>query len=230
MIVSDVMTRGVTTVAPTDPLRKVAQVMLQYEVSGLPVIEGGRLVGIISEGDFLRRIETGTERHRPRWLEWLISPGQLAGEFAHAEGRTVDEVMTRDVATIGPDAPLEQAVSLMESRKVKRLPVVQGDALVGILSRANLVHAFIVGSKRLDREPGSDTAIRQRLTAELKRPSWAPGGAIDFAVENGIVDLQGVISDERQRAALRVLAENIPGVIEVRDHLLEVNSSEIMPL
>ena len=153
MLVSDVMTRGVSTVAPTDPLRKAAHLMLQYEISGLPVVDRGRLVGIISEGDFLRRVETGTEQHRPRWIEVMFGPHQLTELQARAEGRTVGEVMSRNVVTIGEDATLEEAVSLMERHGVKRLPVVAGDAPIGILTRANLVHAFMVATAEKDRLP-----------------------------------------------------------------------------
>jgi CBS domain-containing protein len=141
----------VSTVAPSDPLRKAAHLMLQYEVSGLPVVDRGKLVGIISEADFLRRIETGTERHRPRWIEMMFSQRQLAEETARAQGSTVGEVMSRNVVTIREDAQLEEAVSLMERHGIKRLPVIEGEALIGILTRANLVHAFIIASAEQDR-------------------------------------------------------------------------------
>ena len=146
MLVADVMTRGVSTVAPTDPIRKAAQLMLQYEISGLPVVERGRLVGIISEGDFLRRVETGTERHRPRWIEVMFGARQLSTEAARAQGHTVGEVMTPNVVTIREDATLVEAVSLMELHGVKRLPVMQGEALIGIITRANLLHAFMMAT------------------------------------------------------------------------------------
>src|SRR4029077_11235625 len=122
-----VMTRGVISLASDDSMRKAAQLMLQYEMSGFPVMDRSKLVGIISEGDFLRRTETGTERHRGRWIEFLVGPGRLADEYAHAHGRAVDEVMTREVVTVAEDTPLEEAVRLMEHHRIKRLPVVKGD-------------------------------------------------------------------------------------------------------
>src|SRR6266704_1812224 len=138
MKVTDVMTRGVISIAPDDLMRKAAQLMLQYDVSGFPVLDRGELVGIITEGDFLRRGETGTERHRTRWIEVLAGPGRLAEEYAHAHGRKVGEVMTREVVTIAEDASLEEAVRLMERYHINRLPVVKSDTMVGILSRGNL--------------------------------------------------------------------------------------------
>ena len=143
MNVGDVMTRGVISVSPADTMQKAAQMMLQYDLSGLPVLEQGRLVGIITEGDFLRRSAAGEEQRGPRWIEFLASPEQLAHEFTDAYRRTVRDVMTRNVITIDPDEPLSEAVRLMEQHSVKRLPVVRGEAIVGILSRANLLHAFL---------------------------------------------------------------------------------------
>jgi CBS domain-containing protein len=137
MKVAEVMTRGVISIASTDSMKKAAQLMLQYDMSGFPALDRGKLVGIITEGDFLRRAEIGTERHRIRWIELVVAPGQLAEEYAHAHGRKVEEVMTRDVVTVAEDASLEEAVRLMERHHIKRLPVVKGGTMVGILSRAN---------------------------------------------------------------------------------------------
>src|SRR6266702_3357963 len=219
MNVADVMTRGVISIAPDDLMRKAAQLMLQYDVSGFPVLDRSELVGIITEGDFLRRGETSTERHRTRWIELLAGSGRLAEEYAHAHGRKVGEVMTREVVTVAEDASLEEAVRLMERYHIKRLPVVKSDTMVGILSRGNLVRAFIMGSPKTVTVPVGDAAIREQLTEALTRQPWAPHGSVDVVVENGVVGLQGVILDERQRAAFRIAAENIPGVKEVHDHL-----------
>ncbi len=227
MKVADVMTRGVISLASDDSMRKAAQLMLQYEMSGFVVIDRGKLVGIVTEADFLRRSETGTERHRGRWIEFLVGPGRLAEEYAHAHGRTVDEVMTREVVTVAENTSLEEAVRLMEHHRIKRLPVVKGDAVVGIITRANLLRAFLMGSPKTPAPPVSDAAIHEKLVAELDEKPWAPRGSFSAVVENGVVDLQGIISDERQRVALRIAAENIPGVKQVRDHLLELDRSAV---
>ena len=223
MKVAEVMTRGVISIAPTDSMKKAAHLMLQYDMSGFPVMDRGKLVGIVTEGDFLRRAEIGTERYRTRWIELLVAPGQLAEEYAHARGRKVEEVMTRDVVTVAGEASLEEAVRLLERHHIKRLPVVKDGTMVGILSRANLLHAFVVGTSEASTAPMSDAAIRDALMATLNKEPWAPHGAVNAIVENGIVDFGGVIRDERQRLALRIAAENIPGVKEVRDHRLELD-------
>lgn len=221
MRVADIMTRGVISLAPEDTVRKAAELMLRYDMSGFPVLDHGKLVGMITQGDFLRRAETGTERHRSRWVEFFADPGRLAEEYAHSHARAVGEVMTRDVVTVDEDASLEEAVQLMERHHVKRLPVVGRGGMVGIISRTNLLHAFLAGAPQDTGSPLGDAAIEERLKAELRHQPWISRGAVQATVENGVVVLEGVIRDERQRAALCVAAENIPGVKQVIDRLRE---------
>jgi CBS domain-containing protein len=227
MKVADVMTRGVISVAPEDSMRKAALLMLQYDVSGFPVLDRGKLVGMVTEGDFLSRVETGTERRQTRGIEFLIDPGRLASEYAHAHGRKVADVMSRDVVTVAEDASLEHAVRLMERHYIKRLPVVRGSAMVGILTRADILHAFIVGSPKPQGASVSDGAIREQLMAELEKQPWAPHRSVNVVVDNGIVEFQGSVRDERQRVALRIIAENIPGVQAVRENLRILEPSAI---
>jgi CBS domain-containing protein len=131
--------------------------------------------------------------------------------------------MTRDVVTIAEDAALDDAVELMERYHVKRLPVVKGDAMVGIVSRVNLLHAFLVGAPKDAPAPLDDNAICDRLTAELKSQPWLPRGSVQAIVKEGVVVLQGTVRDQRQRTALRVAAENVPGVKQVIDDLREID-------
>jgi CBS domain-containing protein len=222
MNAADVMTRDVITVGPDSSIMAAARLMLQHRISGLPVVDaGGALVGILTEGDFLRRSETGTQRKRSRWLEFIIGPGKLAAEYAHESGRKVDEVMTDAVHTVAEDTPLDQIVHLMERHRIKRLPVLRGSALVGIVTRANVLRAVVRLAHEAKPASASDTEIRTRLIKELKALPWAP--AIGVAVNDGVVRLSGVLTDERQRAALRVAAENIPGVKNVVDDLVWVD-------
>src|ERR1700682_1414402 len=126
MRVRDVMTPDVLSISPDASVLEAVDVMLQKGISGLPVVDAaGKLVGIVTEGDFLRRRETGTQRHRPRWIEFLIGPGRLASEYVHTSGRKVCEVMTEGVKTVEGNTPLEHAVQLMERYRIKRLPVVE---------------------------------------------------------------------------------------------------------
>jgi CBS domain-containing protein len=220
MRVKDVMTRPVVAVSPEASIFEAVRLMLQRKISGLPVVDrSGRLVGMVTEADFLRRSETGTVRRRPRWIEFIVGPGKLAEEYVHVSGRRVDEVMTREVRTIHEDAPLEEVVSIMDRYRIKRVPVVCSHVVIGIVTRADLVHAVMTAAKRS--RPGSteDAAIRERLLSHLGAEKWAPAGSIDVDVVDGIVTLSGILMDERQRAALCVAAENIPGVKKVEDRL-----------
>ena len=223
MNASDVMTREILSVGPDTTVAEAIRTMLDNRISGLPVIdEAGRLVGILTEGDLMRRGETGTERQRPRWLEILMGPGRLAGEYVRTHGRKVDGIMTRDVVSVTPDTPLKEVVELMERRRIKRMPVLDGDVLVGILSRADLLRALLGALEEKPAPVPSDEEIRDRSLAELARAAWVPRDGVTITVENGVVDLNGVILDEKERGALRVAAENAPGVRAVEDHLVWV--------
>jgi CBS domain-containing protein len=194
--------------------------MLQYKISGLPVVDAaGTLVGMVTEGDFLRRVETDTQRRRPRWIEFLLGPGRLASEYVHSSGRKVEEVMTSEVQAVQETTPLEDVVGLMERRRIKRVPVQRGQELVGIVTRANLMRALMGSMKAEQPLPADDAAIRERLRAELEKQPWAPAATIDIDVNDGVVTLSGTILDDRERQALCVAAENTPGVRKVEDRL-----------
>jgi len=231
MKVKDVMTSPVLSVESESPISQAIQLMLEKRISGLPVLDGqGRLVGIVTEGDFLRRTETGTQRRRSRWLEFLIGPGRLADEYTRSHGRKVIDVMTPDPVTINEQTSLEQVVQIMEKHRIKRLPVLREQKLVGIVSRANLLHALAGVASDIKPVTTSDEAIREQLLAELGRQSWAPAALINAIVKQGVVELWGTITDERERQAIIVAAENVPGVKGVRDHLvwIEPNTGTVI--
>ena len=221
MQVRDVMTRNVISVHARQSVLEAAQLMLHNRVSGLPVVDAaGALIGIVTEGDFLRRGEIGTQRQRPKWLEFLLGPGRLAAEYVHATGRMVEEVMTPDPATVSEDDSLETVVELMERRHVKRLPVLRNGRMVGIVSRANLMDAMTEQARYTHGPAPDDGTIRDRILAALADVNWAPN--VNVAVHNGVAELSGIITDERERKGLMVAAENVTGVKEVHDHLVWV--------
>jgi CBS domain-containing protein len=219
----DVMTWGVISVQSNASVMRAVQLMLQNKISGLPVVDDkGSLVGMVTEGDFLRRGELGTQRRRPRWLEFLVGPGRLAEEYVHACGRKVDEIMTPDPYTVSVDAPLDEVVRLMERHRIKRLPVVEDGKPVGMVSRANLLTAFASAGREKAGPTADDAEIRERILAECANQPWAP--QINVVVKNGVVELRGCITDEREREAFIVAAENVPGVKAVHDHLVWVDA------
>jgi CBS domain-containing protein len=221
MNAGDVMTHSTVTIEPDASIMYAIQLMLKLRISGLPVVDNtGTLVGILTEGDLLRRAELGTQKRRPRWIEFLIGPGRLASEYVSACGRKVHEVMTTPVHTVTQDTPLTDVVKIMESRQVKRLPVVRDNRVVGILSRTNLLRALVSIARDTKPTNVTDATIRRHLLAELAKQSWAPTALVDVIVKNGAVHLWGTLTDERQRQGIRVVAENTPGVKRVEDHLV----------
>jgi len=221
MKASEVMTRDVLTVGPQTAVAEAIRLMLDNSVSGLPVLaDNGKVVGILTEGDLLRRSETGTERHRPRWLEILMGPGRMAGEYIRTHGRRVEEIMTTDLISVAPDTPLDEVVSLMERRRIKRVPVLDDDALLGIVSRADLLRSLLQALDAPHSEALGDDEILEQILAELAKAAWVPRDGLSITVQNGVVDLNGVILEEKEREALRVVAENAPGVRAVEDHLV----------
>jgi CBS domain-containing protein len=226
MKAKDIMTRGVISVAPETSVIRAAELMLQYDISGFPVIErSGKLVGIVTESDFLRRAEIGTERYRQRWRAPPADAGRLAEEYVRTHAGTVEQVMSREMVTVAEDAPLGDVVNLMESRHIRRVPVMRNGAVVGIVSHRDLLHAFVSLAKKPAPPSGGDMAIRRQILAEIEQQEWAPRAVIAASVIAGVVELRGVIIDERQRAALRVLVGNVPGVKSVRDLLVQADSS-----
>jgi CBS domain-containing protein len=223
MKAADIMTPKVLSVDPDTPILEAMQLMLVNGVSGLPVIDQhGSLVGIVTEGDFLRRVETGTEKKRPKWLELFVGPGRLAEDYVHTHGRRVGEVMTPDPFTIAEDTRLEDVVDSMERHRIKRMPVVREGRVVGIVSRADLLHALARLVRTLAASPRTDEDIRKHVLWALAAEAWVPKSFIEVEVHDGVVELQGRILDERERQALRVVVENVPGVKAVKDHLVWV--------
>jgi CBS domain-containing protein len=226
MKAKDVMTFPVASVEPGATVWQAVQMMLQKRISGLPVIDkDGRLVGIVTEGNLLRRSETGTEQRRPRWLELLVGAGRLADEYTRAHGRKVNEVMTRELITAGEDTPIGEIVDLMERHQIKRIPIVRDNHVVGIVSRANLLHALASVSPEAPPPVHADETIRALLLTEFGKQRWAQTALmyVNPIVRNGVLDLWGTITDERERQALIVAAENVPGIKELRDHLVLID-------
>jgi CBS domain-containing protein len=219
-----IMTRSVISVTPDTSIIEAAAIMLKRHVSGLPVVDAaGKLVGIVSEGDFVRRGEIGTQRKRGRWLKFILGPGKSASDFVHEHGRKVSEVMTTSPLTITEDAALAEIVDIMERNNVKRLPVMNGDRVVGIVSRANLLQAVASLARQVPDPTADDDHIRKRVIDVLERNEWCPFG-LNVIVRDGIVHLSGVITDESTRQAAVVAAENVDGVKKVHDHLCWVDT------
>jgi CBS-domain-containing membrane protein len=218
-----IMTRDVITVTPHTGIEDAANIMLRTHISGLPVVDdAGQLVGIVSESDFLRRSEIGTGRKRAKWLQFLMGPGWAASDFVHERGRKVEDVMTQDPVTVGEETPLEDLVRLMEKNDIKRLPVLSGKRLVGIVTRSNLLQAVATLAHEIPDPTADDDHIRERITRAVNATDWRPIG-FEVSVRNGVVHLHGIITTDQARQATIVAAENTAGVKQVHDHLCFVD-------
>lgn len=224
----DVMTPNVITVDPETSVQALAALLSEKGISGAPVVDvGGRMIGIVSEGDLLHRAELGTERRSERrsawWLEHFASG--LARDYVKSHGRTARDIMTRDVVTVTEDTDLADVAALLETKRIKRVPVVRDGKVVGIVSRANLVRALAATTAAPTSDTGDDDrAIRDKLLAELGRQEWAAKvWAQDVIVSGGVVHLWfGSDEPEERRQAVRVAAENIAGARGVEEHLVPI--------
>lgn len=213
-----IMAKPVITVSPDATILEAVNVMLKHHVSGLPVVDAaGKLVGIVSEGDFLRRNEIGTQRRRGRWLRSIFGPS-TARDFVCENGRKISEVMTPEPFTVAEGRPLGDVVDLMEAKNVKRLPVMRGDRLVGIVTRSNILQAVASLARHVPDPTADDDHIRDRVIRAIEKQDWAPFG-LSVIVRDGIVHLSGILLDVGGREAAIVAAENVEGVVKVHDHL-----------
>jgi CBS domain-containing protein len=215
------MTTKIVTVTPDTRVEAIARLLLERGISGVPVVAAdGRLVGIVTEGDLMRRPDIGTERHRGWWL-WLFGDErERAAEYARAHGSRADEVMTRNVVTVTEETTVGEIARLLEAHRIKRVPVVRGGRLVGIVSRANLLHGLAArpAPPPPDR-PLDDRAVRDRIMEVLTREDLMAQGPLNVTVTDGVVELWGLVESEEGRLAVRVAVENVPGVRAVRDNL-----------
>ena len=221
----DIMTSTVFTVTPDTTIREIADLLLSRRISGVPVLDGERLVGIVSEGDLLRRYEIGTDRRNagnPWWMRFFQGAIDPA-EYVKSHAVRAADVMTRAVVSVAEDTPAPRIAGLFEKHGIKRVPVLRGQRLVGIVTRANLVQA-LARTARPEQSPQSDGIIRSKLIGELGMQEWWHSTS-NAVVEDGIVHFWGVYESEDAKRAARVAAENVPGVRGIVDH--RVNGADL---
>lgn len=215
----DIMTQPVITVDPDTEVPRIAELLLEHRISAVPVVTGGSLVGIVSEGDLLRRHETGTERRHPWWLQMLGSVDEMARDYVQSHGLRARDVMQAPVVTVTEDTPTTEIAEILETRRIKRVPVVRDGEVVGIVSRANLLRAVAAQRRRPPTEDADDAAIAQAVRQRIREAPWAKPLVINVTVTDGHVELWGLVRSETQRHGLRLLAERTPDVRGVTDRL-----------
>jgi CBS domain-containing protein len=220
----DVMVRDVVTVHADTEMAEAIKLLSEHDVSALPVVDAdGRLIGLISEADLLHRVELGTEKRRPWWLEAVTGASTLAHDFAKSHGKKVEELMTPGVISVGEDTPLSEIAALLERKRIKRVPITRDGKLVGIVSRSNLIQALASAVGHGAETRDHDLDIREELLVRLQGQSWTDFGSRNIIVSGGTVHLWGLISSASEREALIALAEGVPGVVSVTDEMFAIH-------
>jgi CBS domain-containing protein len=216
---ADIMTTKMIVVAPDTPVREIAKLLYARRISGAPVVDSnGAVVGVVSEGDLMKHVDAIGEQRRSWWLTLFADEGGLARDYAKTHARLARDVMTLDVISVVPTASVAEVANTLERHRIKRVPVVQDGRLIGIVTRGNLLQAL--GTTDVSKPVSlDDRTIRERLLAELDAQPWTSMGMKNIVVRDGVVHFWGFVENEDERGALRVAAENTPGVKAVEDHL-----------
>jgi CBS domain-containing protein len=229
MKVLDMMTRSPVTTSPDARLLDAAEAVLLANVSALPVVSGDQLVGIMTEGDLMRRWEAGTDRKYPGFAIVRIGIDRMAADFVRSHGGYVRELMTTTLVSVEEGAPVEDAIRLLERHGFKQLPVTREGKLSGMITRRNVLESFVRNARRMTGGEHSDEDIKRALLAIYTREPWAPLDRIDLRVKDGVVEITGSVERESQRQAVVAAAEGMPGVKKVIDHMRGADEVEAGP-
>lgn len=221
MRAADVMTTNVCVASPEAPIHEIAREMWDRRISAVPVVDDeDRVLGVVSEGDLVRRAELGTDR-RSWWLDLFTSDRSLAGDYVKTHGRTARDVMTKPAVTVAEDVDLAEIARLLETKRIKRVPVVRDGKLVGIVSRADIVRALVAVGPRWNQPIISDERVRQDMLAELKKLPFAIAAHTNVIVDDSAVHVWGHVDSPEQRRAILLAAEEKAGGRKVMDHLVD---------
>lgn len=213
------MTPDVVTVRPDTPVREIARILVDNRIGAVPVVDGdGSLVGIVSEADLMRRVESHTERRPSRWAALLLTPDEQLEAYRKTQGRRAQDVMTAQVVSADEDTDVRSIATLLEEHGVKHVPIVRGSELVGIVSRANLLHGLATATIA-SKATADDASIRTGVLETLRSLPGMHAGTINVTVSEGVVHIWGLAESEAAKAAATVAAENTPGVRGIENHL-----------
>ena len=230
MNASDIMTRNVVSVSPDTTVPELVNLLLGRNISGAPVVDAaGILVGVVTEGDLVRRAELGTEKKRGGWLSFFTGTATMAQEYVRSHATKVSDIMSPGVVAVERTASLAEIADLMEAKHIRRVPVVDGGKVVGIVSRANLLRAWASLPAEAAPANADDSSIRTALLEELAHQNWTRRPENSVVVTEGVVHLWGLAATEEEKRALELAAEKTPGVKGVRNHIV-VLEAEPYPL
>lgn len=220
----DIMTTNVATVSPGTPVAEIARSMLKRGISAVPVVEDdGKVVGIVSEGDLIRRLRPDGASHGSWWLGLLAAPEERADTFIREHGRTARDVMSEKVTTVEETAAVAKIAETLEGKHIKRVPVLRDGKLVGIVSRADLLRGIASGGEvAAGKGPGCDRVLRDRIQDRIAATGIARSGFMQVVVSNGVAHLWGLTGSDTEREAVCLAAEEIVGAGKVEDHMTEM--------
>ena len=222
MKAKDVMTTEVVYADPETSVRSIAQTLLKRRISAVPVADDdGRVIGIVSEGDLMRRPESETERPRSWWLELIERPEDRASRYLKSHGLTARDVMTREPVTVTEDTPLEEIAILLERNAIKRVPVLRDGKLVGIVSRADLLHGLVARAVQAAKPVPVAPPTREAVIAGI-RDADLSFHYVNVVVADDTVHLWGAVDSALQRDAIALAARRTPGVTRVENHLVVI--------
>ena len=220
MHAADIMTRNVATLGPEATVQEIAELLMARHISAVPIVDGsGSVVGMVSEGDLIRRQEMGTDRHPSWWLELLGSGQERASDYVKSHGRVAKEIMSTDVISVAPDASLSEIAELLESERIKRVPVVENGSLVGLVSRADLVRGLATYKSSPQKTTMGDRELREAVTQAISKEAGDARTFVNVIVSEGVVHLWGGVGSKDEKTAARIAAESVAGAGTVVDHL-----------
>jgi CBS domain-containing protein len=217
----DVMTPNVVSVPIDMAVPEIAEMLLERRISAVPVVDAsGHVVGVISEGDLIRRPELGTDKPRSRWLRFFMSDEDRARDFMKTHGLHARDVMSQPVVSVSPDATLTDVVNLMTTRRIKRVMVLEHGKLAGVVTRSDLLRTLHAREAMpTEGVPRDDSSVRERILKTIDEQGWAASAIINVQVTDGTAYLWGVVDSDEQRKAILVAVEGVPGVRAIEDHL-----------
>jgi len=218
MQAKDIMTKNVTTVGEDATVQEIANLLLERRISAVPVVDrSGLVIGMVSEGDLMRRAETGTERHLSWWLGLLVSPDEKSIAYVKSHGGHAADVMTRGVVSLDEHDTLEAIADRLEKHHIKRAPVIRDGKIIGIVSRADLLHG-LVARQAAPVATTEDSTIRSKIEAALD-DAGVNRTFVNVVVSGAVVHLWGAVDSDSQKQAARVTAEGVSGVEGVQDQI-----------
>jgi CBS domain-containing protein len=220
MDAQETMTKDVITVGPQTTVGEIAGLLVRHRISAVPVVaEDDRVVGIVSQTDLGHRSETGTEKKRKWWLDVFADADAKAREYVKSHGLKAQDVMSRVVVSVAKEASLSEVAEILDTHRIRQVPVMQGGKLVGMISRTDLVRKLAevtVGAPAVRPDNGT---LQKAIWDEMKAQSWLKAAYVNLAVKDGVVELWGAVDSEEQRRALRVLVEGVSGVQKVENNV-----------